>query len=471
MEQAVHDRAASTLSTQCTGRPAANVCMHIGQPARSSVRIMRAANALIQAGLAVSIVDIEHEATCPPAENLDGIGITHVVMPTWSVPTRFKPWFLLKSARMFRRRVFSLLRSRADVYHAHDGPALLACYVAAQLRRKPLIFEAYELPWSEPYFIRNLHRRVLRAVLVGLLHVMTRRCAGVITVSPPLVFELQHRYGSKKVSLVRNIPEYRVPVKSVRLRHQLGLDSTTRIALYQGNLQPDRALDVLVRAARFLAPDIVIVLLGAGRSQAALEKLIAQEGVGERVKILPPVPQAELLDWTASADIGLAIYPEGYSDNVRMFLPHKLFEYIMAGLPVLASPKEAIVEIIREYGVGRVAETLDAQWLGQAISAMVADKEALSALHRNALDAAQRELRWDIESQRLVALYRDVLGLRPSSDAAMAQLSSVQETYADSNRLVVREAWTSAGGRSHRSIRDLGRYLSALATLVHVKSR
>lgn len=410
MMRSISNRALSISSMAWREPPPVKVCMHILQPARTSVRVLRAATALVRAGMAVSIVDFESGNVCSRTEESGGISTSHVVVPAWSVPTRFKPWFLVKSAHMVIQRTRALLRSDADVYHAHDAPALFACYLAACIRRKPLVFEAYELPWSEPYFSENVYRRVLRAALVRCLSVMIPRCAGVITVSPPLARELRRRYGGKEAVLVRNIPEYRTPISSNRLRHHLGLHDSTRIALFQGNLQPDRALDVLVHAARFLAPDIVIVLLGAGRSQAALETLIAQEGVGDRVKIIPPVPQAELLDWTASADIGLAIYPEGYSDNVRMFLPHKLFEYIMAGLPVLASPKDAIVEIIREYGVGRIVTSLDPADWGPAISAMLADEETLRAMRRHALEAAQRELRWDIESQQLVALYGRILG-------------------------------------------------------------
>ncbi|MGZ3663137.1 MAG: glycosyltransferase family 4 protein [Ktedonobacterales bacterium] len=471
MKRSVSKRTSFVPSAAYQEQSHAKVCMHVFRPARTSVRTMRAATALVKAGMAVSVVDFESENVRPLIEERDGITITHIVVPTWSVPTRFKPWFLIKSASMFGTRVFALLRSHADVYHAHDAPALFACYVAAWLRRKPVIFEAYELPWSEPYFSESLYRRVLRTVLVSFLHVMIPRCAGVITVSPPLARELQRRYGSTAPVLVRNIPEYRIPISSDRLRRHLALDGTTPIALFQGNLQPDRALDALVRAARFLAPGIVIALLGGGRSRAALETLIAEEGVEERVKILPPVPQTELLDWTASADIGLAIYPDVYSDNVRMFLPHKLFEYIMAGLPVLASAKEAIVEIIHEYGVGVVVESLDAERLGQTISTMIADKEALRVMRRNALEAAQRELRWDVESQRLITLYGDVLGLHSRSQGTVGKLPSMSRTYSDGTRHADWRASANTGGRPLGRIRRIVRPLSEWATSVHVKSR
>jgi glycosyltransferase involved in cell wall biosynthesis len=239
---------------------------------------------------------------------------------------------------------------------------------------------------------------------------MMPRCSAVISPSPPLVKELQRFYGGPTAALVRNIPPYQPPVSSDRLRRYLNLDPKVRIALYQGSLGNDRGLDILVRAARFLDPDIVIALMGKGESQAVLEALITREGVGDRVKFVPPVPYVELLNWTASADIGLIIY-RPQSANVPMMLPNKLFEYLMAGVPVLASPLEAVVDIINTYEVGSIVRSLDPEEVGHAMSALLADHKALGRMRRNALAACQRELRWDVESQQLIQLYQDVPGI------------------------------------------------------------
>ena len=129
------------------------------------------------------------------------------------------------------------------------------------------------------------------------------------------------------MTLVRNVPIYRDVPESDRLRKHLGLGPEGRIALYQGYLQDDRGLDRVVRAAEFLKPGTLIVMMGKAMpsTQAHLKALIASKGVAERVKILPPVPYAELLDWTASADIGLAILPLDFSLAVQMMLPNKFF--------------------------------------------------------------------------------------------------------------------------------------------------
>jgi len=212
------------------------------------------------------------------------------------------------------------------------------------------------------------------------------------------------------VTLIRNVPEYRTVSKSDRLRQYLGLTPETRIVLYQGYLQPNRGLDRLIRAAAFLEQDIVIVMMGKNRgtTQAQLEALIASEGVADRVKIIPPAPYTELLDWTSSADIGVNVASPDYSLNVRCFLPNKLFEYLMSGVPVLTSSLEAMVEVINTYDVGQVLPSLEPADIGKAINKMLADPAALARMSSNALEATEKEFNWEKEKLKLIPLYEGI---------------------------------------------------------------
>ena len=140
-----------------------------------------------------------------------------------------------------------------------------------------------------------------------------------------------------------------------------------------------------------------------------LEELITSKGVADRVKIIPAVPYEELLNWTASADIGLCILPVDYTPHLKVCLPNKLFEYLMVGLPVLASPLEAVAEVIRTYDGGQVLSSLRPVDIGAAINAMLADHDALARMHQSALEAARDEFNWEKESAQLVHLYHRIV--------------------------------------------------------------
>ena len=388
--------------------PLIKVCMHVLGRARTDARVMREATTLVEAGFAVSIVDIESESSCPVEEDIHGVCVNHIRRPDWFVSTRLKLWFLVKYVLMIMCSAWRLVRSSVDIYHAQDQTSLPACYIAAWIRRKPLIFDAHELPLSDVGLTRW---RRLHALSTHFLAKMLLYCAGIITVSSPIEQEICRRYSVSNVSLIRNVPVYRTVPKSDRLRQYLGVSPAVRIALYQGALQPNRGLDRLVRAAAFLEQNIFIVLMGQGpqKTVSQLEALIVSEGVTDRIKILPAVPYEELLDWTASADIGLNILPPDYSLSIRWCLPNKLFEYLMAGIPVLTSELDAVLEVIKTYDVGQVVSSLVPADVGAAISAMLADHIALARMHSNALEVAKQEFNWEKESQKLVHLYNTVL--------------------------------------------------------------
>lgn len=390
--------------------PPLKVCMHVLEIARTDYRVLREATALVATGYEVSIIDVEPDHSRPTEEDFQGIHLKHIVNPAWFTRTRFKPLFFVKMGWMILRAAKVMLRTPSDIYHSHDENALPACYFVARLRRKPLIFDAHELPLeNNPNFTRW---RRLTALAKRLFAAALPYCTGIIATSAPTAGAIRQEYHVSDVTLVRNFPSYREVQSSDRLRQYLGLNQDVRIVLFQGYLQPSRGLNWLVLAAPFLDPDIVIVIMGQDQSgtKAQLETLIAEKGVADRVKIIPPAPYTELLDWTASADIGLALVAPDYAKAGNVMLPNKLFEYLMAGLPVLATPGDAVSEFISTYDVGRFLASLEPETIGAAINELLADNDALVRMHHNGLEAAKKELNWEKEKEHLLDLYCRILG-------------------------------------------------------------
>jgi len=393
----------STVTQQCTPF---KVCMHVRGVVRTDRRVLRAAIALMEAGFTITILDIEDDLTRPVEEEISGVHVKHIIRPGWLKSVHFWPLRLIRSAQKFINTTLQLLRMPADVYHAHDDNALPACFIAALWHHKLLIFDAHELPLTA---LNDKHW--LMILLTWLFTHMMRRCAGIITVSSPIAQEICSLYHVPNVSLIRNVLPYQPFLKSDLLRQFLNLGPDVRIVLFQGNIDPARELDRVVHAAKFLDPDTVIVMMGRGYgvTPSQLHALIISEEVGDRVKIAPFVPYTELLKWTASANIGLILYSPDSSPNIRMCLPNKLFEYLMAGLPVLSSQLPAIAEVINTYDVGCILSSLEPQDIGTAINAMLAHHDALVRMHYNALNAARYDLSWEKESQHLIRLYKKIL--------------------------------------------------------------
>ena len=94
---------APELETQATPASRGRVCMHVLGTARTDPRVMREATALTRAGYTVTVVDVEHDRSRGRQEMLDGVRLRHIMMPSWFISTRFKPWFLVKAARILLR--------------------------------------------------------------------------------------------------------------------------------------------------------------------------------------------------------------------------------------------------------------------------------------------------------------------------------------------------------------------------------
>ena len=255
-----------------------SICMHVRGAARTDGRVMREATALVESGFAVSILDIEQDYTRPTQEDVAHVRLVHTFVSKSSFAVRFRSLLLLMKLIEHFSLAYKLTRIPADVYHAHDWMALPACYLAARLRRKALIFDAHELPLAE---LTDTRWARFKSPLTLMIRMMVRYCSATITVSPPIIQEIQEHFHAHNLVLVRNVHRYQTTLPSNRLRQLLNLDSATRIALYQGNIQAGRGLHVLVQVAKFLEPNIVIVIMGRGIGETStqLEALALNEGV------------------------------------------------------------------------------------------------------------------------------------------------------------------------------------------------
>ncbi|HZO72849.1 MAG TPA: glycosyltransferase [Ktedonobacteraceae bacterium] len=385
------------------------VCLHVLRDARYDTRAMREAVSLTEAGFEVKILDVVDVPAHPGEEKTRGFCMQHMLVPDWQTARKSELRFFLKSVRLFLSSCRQLLLCPADVYHASELTALPACYIVAKLRRKPLIFEVYDLQFPAPATGVKFWGK-LGGLLDYIQGWMLPRCAGVIATSPLHAEELRKRYHVTDITLVRNVPLYCRATKNDRLHQHLGLSPKTHVVLYQGGLQPGRGLELLIAAAAYLHRDIVIVMMGQDMlgTRSKLEAQISSQNVADRVKIIPAVPYEELLQWTASADIGITILPPSYSLNVRTCLPNKFFEYLMASLPVLSSPVPAIVEVVKQYDVGCIIPSLAPKDVGDAINTMLEDQEALLRMRENTGRAA-RECCWEEDSVRLISLYQKTL--------------------------------------------------------------
>lgn len=118
-------------------------------------------------------------------------------------------------------------------------------------------------------------------------------------------------------------------------------------------------------------------------------------------KKLPPVPYADLLRYTASADVGI-ISTQNLCLNNWFCMPNKLFEYIQAGIPILCNNLHDCEIIIEDYGIGRIIPEYTQEHLTAQLFAMHTEDRAR---YTAGLKKAQSAFHWDQEAEKLRTIY------------------------------------------------------------------
>jgi glycosyltransferase involved in cell wall biosynthesis len=319
--------------------------------------------------------------------------------------------------RSYRRRALALvrlwlevLRTPARVYHCHDIHPAFAMWLAARLRKAKLVYDAHEL-WGDP--LSRAPRELARALAGRLINRwMVRSADLVITTNPSRARVLSARYERNDVAVLANVPPLARNVAPL----DPGFPAGARVVLYLGRIIAEhRAFHETVHALAMVERDIHLVIVGYGWEAA--RRLIAawagEAGVADRVHFLAPRPWRELPAIAAAATAGLVPLRRGHI-NDELGDTNKLHEYLMGGLPVIASDLPEIRRIVTmtDPPVGELFDAADPASIADAMRRLFAEPELLLARRRKARELAERHLNWEVEERKLLAHYSALLGGR-----------------------------------------------------------
>ena len=303
------------------------------------------------------------------------------------------PWIkLVATAASFLLTQLTLLgtarKQHAQIYCANDLDTLLVTIIAAGLDRI-IVYDSHEL-WPDmmlaPEPVKTIARKIEK-MLIG-------RADLVITVNELIAAELKSRYSLKRTpQVVYNCP------KSGSYRKRTKNPTRIKVALYQGLYAPERGLENLIEAADYLLPDVHLVLRGYGVTERELRSVAA----GRRnVHFNRPVKMSELISVATEADVGLIPYlPTNLCNYFAS--PNKLFEYILAGLPVVASNIPFMRKVILENDIGALFDAREPRSIATAIN--LSTRDYVLRRQRANLASVAAKYNWNIESKKLLQAY------------------------------------------------------------------
>lgn len=357
---------------------------------------------IIRAGLAERIYLVGRwEPSLPQVEDL-GDGRSIVRLKCWAGRLPRSRFFgLLLQAEITLRLLHFCNKVRPSVVHCHWLEALPVGWFYKELisRGTALVYDAHELE-TEKY---GVHNTLKRPVFKWIESRAIRSADLVLVVSPSIAAWYQQTYTSLNLAIVRNIPSRRAaatPTAPVDFRQLYRIPDDAVIFLYQGRLSPARGIEPLLEVFSSLSNRYHIIFLGYGPLEHLVRKSTHASG---NTHLHPPVPPERLLDYTAAADVGLALIADA-CPSYFFCLPNKLFEYIIAGVPVVASDFPDMATIVRKYGCGwpsrpdvkSVRETI----IGITVEDLTSKKAAAQI--------ASEILDWKTEALTLIDAYKQI---------------------------------------------------------------
>jgi glycosyltransferase involved in cell wall biosynthesis len=327
---------------------------------------------------------------------------------------RIKLWFTgtaLFYAEFNIRLFFRLLQQKPDIFLGNDLDVMPATMLVARLMKKPLVYDSHE------YFLGMAgmeHKPIRRNIWKFIEARIFSRLKYMYTVSDS-IRNLYRRIYHKKLFVVRNLPlkdplnpeltaEEAEWIRSIDGR----IPENKNLLIFQGaGINESRGAEELVYSMIFLeASDYHLLIVGGGDVFPKLEKMIGQNHLSEKITLIPKVPFAVLGHFTRKAQLGISIDKSSVL-NHKYSLPNKLFEYLHAGVPVLASRLVEQERIINEYEVGAFIEDYQPEHIAGKIKEIFADPQLLRRWKQNTCKLRET-LNWENESKIVIDIFKQV---------------------------------------------------------------
>jgi glycosyltransferase involved in cell wall biosynthesis len=296
-------------------------------------------------------------------------------------------------------RLFFLLLSRpADLLVSNDLDTLLPNYLVHRLRQIPIVYDSHEYFTATPELV---DRPKVQRIWKWIEKTIVPKLKNCITVNASIakLFEEEYHVPFK---IVRNIPN-RFTNSEIPSRETLGLPEDKKIVLLQGaGINVQRGAEEAVEAMKYI-DNVLLLIVGGGDVLPLLKKMVNDLSLQNKIMFVPRQTPENLAGYTANADLGLTI-DKDTNINYRFSLPNKLFDYIYAGVPVLATPLVELKNIIETYEIGDFIENHDPMHIADKIKNMLAD-ESKRAMYKANTQKAAAELNWENEKKTLIEIF------------------------------------------------------------------
>ena len=354
-------------------------------------RVNKSCMALIECGYDVTLVGRKLSNSLP--------------IPNWTFKTiRLK--MIFKKGPLFYfffnlRLFFVGLINKTDLFYANDLDTLAPMFLLSKLKKKPLIYDSHELFCEVPELKSSRIKKSIWQKLEGYIIPKLQTCI-TVNVSIAKIYEAKYNVP---FYIIRNISDFDqsfIP----KSRVQLSLPEDKKIILLQGaGINVDRGAEELIDAMEFVQ-NAVLYIIGSGDVWENLKQKVSfNKSIQNKVVLINKLPKSELINYTFNADLGLSI-DKNTNLNYLYSLPNKIFDYIQAEIPILASRLPEIENIILQYKIGDFIDDHNPKTIANKLNEMLYSQQLSS--YKKYLAIAKKEITWKSEKEKLLTIIKNI---------------------------------------------------------------
>ena len=289
-----------------------------------------------------------------------------------------------------------LKRTRADIYLCNLPENLRACMWWAQRVGAAVWYDSQEYFRGQGDYSLWQHRAI-----ASIEDRWIRQCSVVTAASVPIAAELRKLYANLQVRVIHNVPRMVAIVK-----REESTQATAPLQVYWRGAAPSlrgRGIENVLRALRLMKSPFVFTVQGDTRALAR-DEIVAfagSLGIADRVVFKQSARPDRLVEAGLAYDVGCAVEP-GVDENQHLTSSNKVFEYMMAGLAVVASDLPGLRYVVDRCGCGLLVDPTDPAGLASVLDGLADDRGRLRSLKLAARVSAMAEFNFEREMDALL---------------------------------------------------------------------
>ena len=350
----------------------------------------RQAKSLAKAGYYVNLI-AQHDKD----ETVDDVRIISLPIPR----NRFQ-----RIIRLVFRVLHMALKEEANVYHFHDPELIPTGLILKLCTNAKVIYDVHE---DYPASIRKKEwlPPFMRNIIAYVFNLFEKISSCFFDAVIPVTEDISKRFQNGKVVILHNYPILHYAVDKVNPK-LLREDHTI---IYVGGLSKIRGIREIVQSLEYIDEKlrVKLKLLGKFTDSDFEKEMRSIEAFSKKVGFIGFVPHEEVYSHLSTADIGLVLlYP---TPRYVISMPVKMFEYMLAGLPVVASNFPLWKEIVEGNNCGLTVDPMNPREMATAVEYLLERPELMKEMGENGRKAVLKKYNWEQESKKLLNLYADIL--------------------------------------------------------------